>query len=88
MAGEFARLMAPLAWVAFAGMAVNMTILVSGWQKVQLAWEILRLTAIVGTWWYVKTAGMPPLPAVFLHVVVNMAVSIAYLIAADILIRK
>jgi O-antigen/teichoic acid export membrane protein len=83
LAGELARIMAPLALVAFATMTVNMTILILGWQKVQLSWEILRLVFTVATWLCINGLKLTPTAAISLHVITSIIMSASYLMLAD-----
>ncbi len=88
LAGELARIMAPYALVAFATTAVNMTIMILGWQKIQLSWEILRLIFTVTIWLCVKNFELNPNTAIALHAYVGIFICIIYLILADIMIRR
>ncbi|WP_375390893.1 oligosaccharide flippase family protein [uncultured Sphingomonas sp.] len=49
-AAGFARLMMPAYSLSLVSGAVNMTLIVVGWQKMQLAWEIARLVTMTGLW--------------------------------------
>jgi hypothetical protein len=87
LAGELARIMAPYALVAFATTAVNMTIMVLGWQKVQLCWEILRLISTASIWYYINIFEINPNSAIAIHVSGGILVSVIYLILADYALR-
>lgn len=87
-AGVFARVMSPLVVVALVTTPVNMVIMLAGYQKVQLAWEALRLLAMVVAWVGLTSAAVSPLWAVAVHVTVIVATSIVYLWLADLMLRR
>lgn len=87
MAGEFARLMAPLVLVSLITGAVNMALMILGWQKVQLGWELARLLATSLAWWCVVRYGLPAETAIGLHVLVSVGMNLLYLWLADHMLR-
>jgi len=87
-AGDFARVMAPLIVVVLVTTPVNMAIMLAGYQKVQLAWEVLRLVAMAIAWVGLTQAGVSPTWAVAVHVLVVTATNLAYLLLADAMLRR
>lgn len=79
LAGEFARIMAPAYALLLVSGAVNMTIMLLGRQKLQMAWEIGRLAAMVAVWTAVPILALPAKTAVILHALVTVATCVAFL---------
>lgn len=81
-AAAFAQLMIPAYSLALVSGAINMTLIVVGWQKTQLGWEIARLAAMTGLWvggarlgWGVETmvAGHSAILTVFAIAMVGLS---------------
>lgn len=87
-AGEFARIMSPLILVVLVTASVNMAIMIAGFQKVQLAWELLRLAAMLGAWLVLTRTGATPSWAVGTHVCVVVLMNLSYLLLADHVLRR
>lgn len=87
-AGEFARIMSPLILVGLVTTSVNMTIMIAGYQKVQFAWEVLRLVAMLAVWLALAHFGVPARWAVAVHVLVIVLTSALYLLLADYMLRR
>lgn len=49
-AATFAQLMAPAYCLSLLAGSINMTLIVLGWQKTQMVWEVARLTAMAALW--------------------------------------
>jgi teichuronic acid exporter len=88
LAGEFARVMAPLLVVSLVVGSVNMAVMILGWQKVQLAWEMARLAAISAAWLCVVHFKLTPQVAIATHVTINILMNLLYLWLADCMIRR
>ena len=88
LAGEMARIMAPLVLVALVTSSVNMAIMILGWQKVQLGWELARLVAVSAAWLSIVKLDLPPTVAIGLHVAVSVLMSLAFLWLADHMLRR
>ena len=75
LAGTLAQVLAPATFVGLVTGGVNMTLSVVGRQKTQMAWDVTRLTALIGLW-----------AAVILNlsVVVSVALHSALLVIANI----
>ncbi len=86
-AGEFARILSPLMLVGLVTTSVNMAILIAGYQKVQLAWEVLRLVAMLAAWLALTHFDVPARWAVAMHVLVVSLTSTLYLLLADHMLR-
>jgi len=82
LAGEFARIMAPAFCLLLISGAVNMTMLLLGRQKLQMAWEVARLAAMLAVWTIVPILALSATTAVVLHSLVTMASCIAFLAMA------
>jgi O-antigen/teichoic acid export membrane protein len=82
LAGEFARIMAPAYLFLLVSGAVNMTLLVLGRQKLQLAWELGRLGAMVVIWTVISVLHLSEFTAVTLHTVTIILCSIVFLVVA------
>jgi O-antigen/teichoic acid export membrane protein len=83
LAGEFARMMAPLMMASLIMGSVNMALLVLGWQRLQLLWEIGRLAMVSLSWIIVASFGIDPKGAIALHVAANVGANLLYLWIAD-----
>ena len=88
LSGEFARIMAPLLLVSLITGSVNMAIMILGWQKVQLGWEMVRLAVVALAWLGVVHFGLKPALAVAMHVAANMSMNLLYLWLADHMLRR
>lgn len=84
-AGEFSRILAPLFLVTFLVSPVNMALLLLGKQRINLAWYVLRVTAILSAWGLILRFKMPPNQALQIHVLVNVA---AYLLLLLVMYRS
>jgi O-antigen/teichoic acid export membrane protein len=82
-AGDFARMMAPLLMVSLVMGSVNMALLVLGWQRLQLAWEIGRLALLSLTWLGISRFNLGPDQAIALHVAANVIANLVYVWIAD-----
>jgi O-antigen/teichoic acid export membrane protein len=78
-AGEFAQLLAPTYFLLLLSGGTTMTLVLLGHQKMQLAWEVGRLAAMVVVWTMVAHYGWPPRAAVLCHSLVTAAASLAFL---------
>jgi O-antigen/teichoic acid export membrane protein len=87
-AGEFARIMSPLILVGLVTTSVNMAIMIAGYQKVQFAWEVLRLVTMLVAWLALTHFGVPACWAVAAHVLVIVLTSGLYLLLADHMLRR
>jgi len=88
LAGELARIMAPLLLVSLVTGAVNMALTILGWQKVQFGWDLTRLAAVSSAWWCIVHFGLPATTAVGVHVAVSIGMSLLYLWLADHMLRR
>jgi O-antigen/teichoic acid export membrane protein len=88
LAGEMARIMAPLVLVALVTSSVNMAVMILGWQKVQLGWELARLVAVSAAWLSIVRLDLPPTVAIGAHVAVSVLMNLAYLWLADHMLRR
>jgi O-antigen/teichoic acid export membrane protein len=82
LAGEFARIMAPAFWLVLISGAVNMTIMLLGRQKLQMAWEVGRLVAMLAIWTAIPLLALSATTAVILHSLLIMATCAAFLVMA------
>lgn len=82
LAGEFARIMAPAYLFLLVSGAVNMTLLLLGRQKLQMAWEIGRLAAMVALWTAIPFFALSEITAVILYSIATIAFSLAFLAIA------
>jgi O-antigen/teichoic acid export membrane protein len=87
LAGDLARIIAPSVFVGFAYTAVNMTITILGWQKVQLCLDILRLVLTISVWSCANIYKLTPYNAILLHVLVSTTFNLISLIIADYILR-
>ena len=88
VAGEFARILAPAYWLLLISGAVNMTIMLLGRQKTQMAWEVGRLVAMLALWTAVPLLGLSAMTAVILHSLVTSGSCVAYLAMAYYALQK
>lgn len=88
LAGEFARIMAPAYLFLLASGAVNMTLLLLGRQKLQMAWEIGRLAAMVALWAAILFFALSEIAAVILHTITTIAFSVAFVAIARLALQK
>jgi teichuronic acid exporter len=88
LAGEFARIMAPAYWLILISGAVNMTIMLLGRQKLQMAWEVGRLAAMLGIWTAIPLLGLSEITAVALHSALTMATCAVFLLMAYWALKK
>jgi O-antigen/teichoic acid export membrane protein len=88
LAGEFAQLSAPLVLASFVAAPVNMTIMIAGRQRLQLAWEVARLLAMGTAWFAIANSGASPKMAVVASVTIAVTLSAAFLWLADWVIRQ
>jgi teichuronic acid exporter len=87
-AGEFARIMSPLILIGLVTTSVNMAIMIAGYQKLQFAWEVLRLVAMLVAWLALTHFGASARVAVAVHVLVIVLTSAIYLLLADHTLRR
>jgi O-antigen/teichoic acid export membrane protein len=78
-AGRFAQLLTPLFSVTLTASAVSMTLLVSGYQRLQLLWEVMRLLALAGVWLLVSGANLTAEAAVAIHGLAGTAMYAVYI---------
>jgi O-antigen/teichoic acid export membrane protein len=78
-AGRFAQLLTPLFAVTLTASAVSMTLLVSGYQRLQLLWEVIRLLALAGVWLLVSGANLTAEAAVAVHGLTGTAMYAVYI---------
>ncbi len=78
-AGRFAQLLTPLFAVTLTASAVGMTLLISGYQRLQLIWEVMRLLAMAGVWLLVSGANLTAEAAVAAHGVAGTAMYAVYI---------
>jgi O-antigen/teichoic acid export membrane protein len=88
LAGEFAQLSAPLVLASFVAAPVNMTVMIVGRQRLQLAWEIARLLAMGAAWLVIAHYGASPKMAVVASVTIAVILNLAFLWLADWVIRQ
>jgi O-antigen/teichoic acid export membrane protein len=88
VAGQFARILAPLLFLTFVVAPVNMTIMLLGRQRTQAIWEITRLLAVVSVWGVITTWHLSEYWAIALHVAACASMYLLYLWLADRLIRR
>jgi O-antigen/teichoic acid export membrane protein len=82
-AGEIAQLLAPLIFVALAVSPVTSVLVLTGHQKVQFAWEGLRLGTAICAWTWSYHSGLPLQQAVLLSVALTIPIYAIYLFLAD-----
>lgn len=80
MAGELARVLAPLALISLMVTPVNMMIVLIDKQKIQLYWEIFRLITVVMMWSLIYTLKFSLYKAIFLYVTNGILVYSIFLI--------
>ena len=88
LAGELAQIMAPLLLAVFVMTPVNMTVMLLGYQRTQVAWETSRLLLLSLAWLVVMQWHLGPKAAIALHVGCSVLVCLAYLLLADTLTRR
>lgn len=82
-AGEFARIGVPLYFISFVVVPVNMTILLTGRQALQLGWEVGRLLLVGVAWWATLRAGLGAESGFAAYVAAQTVAYIGYLVLAD-----
>jgi O-antigen/teichoic acid export membrane protein len=87
-AGRFAQLLTPLFAVTLTASAVSMTLLVSGYQRLQLLWEVIRLLALAGVWLLVSGAHLTAETAVAIHGLTGTAMYVLYIALSHYALRK
>jgi len=87
LAGEFSRIMAPTYLFLLVAGAVNMTLLLLGRQKLQMAWEVGRLAAMVAIWTAIPFFALSEFTAVILHSVTTIAACVAFLAIAHLTLQ-
>ena len=87
LAGEFSRIMAPTYLFLLVSGAVNMTLLLLGRQKLQMAWEVGRLAAMVAIWTAIPFFALSEFTAVILHTVTTIAACVAFLAIAHLTLQ-
>lgn len=87
-AGEFARLLAPLHFVALLTGPINMTVLLLKRPGLQIGWETMRLLMIVLTWLVVDHWALPVEAGLITYVVVTAAFALAFLVMSGWLLRS
>lgn len=88
LAGEFARIMAPAYLFLLVSGAVNMTLLLLGRQKLQMAWEIGRLAAMAAVWAAILFFALSETTAVILHTITTIAFCLAFLAIAHLTLQR
>jgi O-antigen/teichoic acid export membrane protein len=88
LAGEFARILAPLALASLVSGSVNMAIMILGWQKVQFGWEVARLLVVSLAWICIVNFNLKSTEAVALHCIASVSMSVLYLWLADFMLRR
>jgi O-antigen/teichoic acid export membrane protein len=87
-AGLFAQVMAPAYLLVLMTGGTNMTLMLIGMQKTQMIWEIGRLVAMAALWTTAKSGRWAASDVVFGHACVITGTSIAFLLMAEIGLRK
>jgi O-antigen/teichoic acid export membrane protein len=80
LAGEFARILAPVLVVSFAMAPVNMVFTMLGRHRVQFAWDASRLAVMVGIWVAIARLGLEPAVAMMLHAVATFVMQAAFVV--------
>lgn len=83
LAGTLARIMAPAAFTSLLSGCVNMTLTVVGRQKMQIAWELGRLAAMIALWSTVSILHLPVITSVMLHSGLMMAINGIFLLLCE-----
>jgi O-antigen/teichoic acid export membrane protein len=79
MAGRMAAIVAILVVSTFAVTPVNMTLLVTARQKLQLTWEISRLLLVIAAWTAITLFSIDPIFAIRIHVGVVVVMYVVFL---------
>lgn len=87
LAGEFSRIMAPTYLFLLVSGAVNMTLLLLGRQKLQMAWEVGRLAAMIAIWTAIPFFALSAFTAVILHSITTIAACVAFLAIAHLTLQ-
>ena len=87
VAGKFAQILAPAFFFMLLAGSTNMTIMLLGKQKVQMAWEVGRLFAMALLWLTARRLAWPAEQVLVGHAAMTILFSLIFLVAADILLR-
>ena len=88
MAGEIAQIMSVLYLGLMVTVPVNMVIVLMGKQRHQLAWDAGKLALFLLAWLWASNAGLAPLDAIKLHVMINLVSYLAFLLLARTLLSR
>jgi O-antigen/teichoic acid export membrane protein len=67
LAGQFARVLAPMLYISAVATPVNMTLVVCGRQHWQFLWDSAKLAVVALMWWRVGDGGHNSMSAVLAY---------------------